>query len=145
MPAPLSGPRPRGMLPYMADQLARRSGWITFAAVVMLLAGGYNAVTGIAAISHDDTIESAAKEVLFGLNLSLWGWSTLILGAFQVLAGVLILQRKEWGLALGVSLAGLSAFITVFVIFIFPLWSIAVLALDALVIYALLVRADEFT
>ena len=83
--------------------------------------------------------------MLFGLNLSLWGWSTLILGAFQVLAGVLILQRNEWGLALGVSLAGLSALITVFVIFVFPLWSIAVLSLDALVIYALLVRADEFT
>ena len=129
----------------MASQTVRRSGWITFAAVVALLAGAYNVITGIAAISDDDTLVSAAKEVLFGLNLSVWGWSTLILGAFQVLAGILILQRNEWGLALGVSLAGLSALITVFVIFVFPLWSIAVLSLDALVIYALLVRADEFT
>ena len=128
----------------MADQIARRSGWITFAAVVMLLAGGYNLLTGIAAITDDDTLTGAAKEVLFGFNLTVWGWSTLLLGAFQGLAGILILQRNEWGLALGVSLAGLSALITVFVIFVFPLWSIAVLSLDALVIYALLVRADEF-
>jgi hypothetical protein len=47
-------------------------------------------------------------------------------------------------MALGVSMAGLSALITVFVIFVFPLWSIAVLALDALVLYALLTRGDEF-
>ncbi len=129
----------------MTDQLARRSGWVTFAAVVALLAGAYNVLTGIAAISNDDTLATATKEVLYGLNLNVWGWSTLITGALQILAGVLILQRKEWGLALGVALAGLSAVITVFVIFVFPLWSIAVLSLDALVIYALLVRADEFT
>ena len=129
----------------MTDQLARRSGWVTFAAVVAFLAGGYNVLSGIAAISNDDTLASATKEVLYGLNLSLWGWSTLITGALQILAGVLILQRNEWGLALGVTLAGLSALITVFVIFVFPLWSIAVLALDALVIYALLVRAEEFS
>ena len=129
----------------MADHLARRSGWITFAAVVALLAGAYNVLTGIAAITDDDTLAGTAKEVLFGFNLSVWGWSTLITGAFQILAGVLILQRNEWGLALGVSLAGLSALITVFVIFVFPLWSIAVLSLDALVIYALLTKRDEFT
>ncbi len=129
----------------MTDHLARRSGWVTFAAVVALLAGTYNVLTGIAAISNDDTLATATKEVLYGLNLNVWGWSTLITGALQILAGVLILQRKEWGLALGVALAGLSAVITVFVIFVFPLWSIAVLALDALVIYALLVRVDEFS
>ncbi len=145
MPAPLSGRRRSGMVPGMTDQLARRSGWVTFAAVVALLAGAYNVLTGIAAISNDDTLASATKEVLYGLNLSLWGWSTLITGALQILAGVLIIQRNEWGLALGVTLAGLSALITVFVIFVFPLWSIAVLALDALVIYALLVRAEEFS
>ena len=128
----------------MADQTARRSGWITFAAVVALLAGAYNVLTGIAAISDDDTLASAAKEVLFGFNLAVWGWSTLILGALQVLAGILILQRNEWGLALGVSLAGLSALITVFVIFVFPLWSIAVLTLDLMVLYALITQADEF-
>jgi hypothetical protein len=33
---------------------------------------------------------------------------------------------------------------TVFVIFVFPLWGIAVLALDFLVLYALLTRRDEF-
>ena len=64
------------------------------------------------------------------------GWLTF--------AGVLVLRRNEWGLALGVSMAGLSALITVFVIFVFPLWAIAVLTLDALVLYGLLSTSDEF-
>jgi hypothetical protein len=33
---------------------------------------------------------------------------------------------------------------TVFVIFIFPLWAIAVLTLDFIVAYALLTHSDEF-
>jgi hypothetical protein len=122
-----------------------RSGWVTFAAVVAFLTGGYNLLTGLAAITDDKTLASTAKDVLFGINLSVWGWSTLITGAVQILAGVLIIQRNEWGLALGVTLAGLSALITVFVIFVFPLWAIAVLSLDALVMYALLTRAEEFS
>ena len=34
---------------------------------------------------------------------------------------------------------------TVFVMFVFPLWAIAVLTLDFLVLYGLLTRSDEFT
>jgi len=33
----------------------------------------------------------------------------------------------------------------VFVIFVFPLWAIAVLTLDFLVLFALLTQSDEFT
>lgn len=128
----------------MATTPTRRSGWATFAGVIALVVGGYHVLSGIAAISDDDTVAAQVNEVLYGIDLTFWGWLWLILGALQVLAGVLILQRKEWGLALGVSLAGLSAFITVFVIFVFPLWAITVLTLDALVLYGLLAHGDEF-
>jgi hypothetical protein len=33
----------------------------------------------------------------------------------------------------------------VFVIFVFPLWGLLVIALDVLVLYALLTRIEEFT
>ena len=128
----------------MANAVVRRSGWITFAGVVGLLVGAYNALSGIAAIADDDTVTSQAKDVLFGINLTAWGWFWLIVGALQILAGVLILQRNEWGRWLGISFASISAIITVFVIFVFPLWSIAVLALDTLVLYGLVTRGDEF-
>jgi hypothetical protein len=49
----------------VADDVAKRSGWITFAEAMALLAGGYNALSGIAAVFDDDTIASQAKEVLY--------------------------------------------------------------------------------
>ena len=128
----------------MATNLGRRSGWVTFAGVVALVVGAYNAISGIAALSDDDTIAAQANEVLYGIDLTAWGWFWLIVGALQLLTGVLILQRNEWGRALGVGMAGLSAVITVFVIFVFPLWSLAVLTLDALVLYGLLTSTEEF-
>jgi hypothetical protein len=123
----------------------RRSGWVTTAGVVMLVAGGYNALSGIAAISDDDTLASQATKVLYGIDIGTWGWFWLLVGIVQLGAGVLILMRNEWGLAMGVTIAGLSAMITVFVIFVVPLYAIAVLALDVLVIWALLsATEDEF-
>ena len=128
----------------MATHVAKRSGWITFAAIVAVIAGAYNTLSGIAAITNDDTIESRAKEVLYAIDMTTWGWFWLIVGVVQILTGVLIFRRNTWGLWLGVAIAILSALSTVFVIFALPLWAIAVLTLDFLVLYGLVERSDEF-
>ncbi|HSL66379.1 MAG TPA: hypothetical protein VK874_17120 [Gaiellaceae bacterium] len=128
----------------MSEWLGKRSGWITFAGVVALVAGTYNALSGLGALTDDDTIAAEATEVLYGIDLTVWGWFWLIVGVLQLVTGVLILQRNTWGLWLGVLGASLSAFLTAFVIFVFPLWAIAVLTLDFFVLYALLTRSDEF-
>ena len=128
----------------MTDKVAKRSGWITFAGLMAVLAGGYNALSGIAALSDDDTIASQAQEVLYGIDLTAWGWFWLLVGLAQILTGVLIFQRSTWGLWLGVGFAGLSAMLTVIVMFVFPLWAIAVLTIDFLVLFGLLTQSDEF-
>jgi hypothetical protein len=123
----------------------KRSGWITFAGVAALIAGAYNALSGIAALSDDDTLAAQAQEVLYGIDLTAWGWFWLIVGLVQLLTGVLILQRNMWGLWLGVGIASLSALMTVLVMFVFPLWAIAVLTIDFLVLFALLTESEGFT
>jgi hypothetical protein len=129
----------------MAEHLRKRSGWITFAGVAALLAGAYNALSGIAALSDDDTLTAQAQEVLYGIDLTAWGWFWLLVGLVQLLTGLLILQRNMWGLWLGLAIACASGLMTVFVMFVFPLWAIAVLTIDFLVIFALLTDSDEFT
>jgi hypothetical protein len=136
-------PAPAYGLP-VANRVAPRSGWITFAGIAALVAGSYNTLSGIAALSDDDTLSGRAKEVLFSIDLTAWGWFWLIVGLVQLVTGVLILQRNMAGLWLGVAAASLSGLMTVFVIFVFPLWGIAVLSIDFLVLFALLTQADEF-
>jgi uncharacterized membrane protein HdeD (DUF308 family) len=129
----------------MATQVAqrKRSGWVTFAGVVALAAGAYNALGGIAAIADDDTLKAQATKVLYGIDMTVWGWFWLIVGALQILAGILVLRRNEWGMALAVTMAGFSALCTIFVIFVVPLFAITVLALDVLVMYGLLTNWDD--
>jgi len=128
----------------VAENAARRSGWVTFAGVMAVVAGGYHALSGIAALSDDDTLTAQAQEVLYGVDLTAWGWFWLIVGLAQLLTGVLIFQRNVWGLWLGVGFAGLSAMLTVVIMFVFPLWAIAVLTIDFLVLFGLLTQSDEF-
>jgi hypothetical protein len=128
----------------VTDDRSLRSGWVTLAGLAALVAGGYNLLSGIAAVADDDTLTSRATEVLYGISVTGWGWFWLIAGLAQLLVGGLILARNAYGLWLGVAIASLSAMMTVFVIFIFPLWAIAVLTLDFIVIYPLVTHSDEF-
>jgi hypothetical protein len=121
-----------------------RSGIVTFAGVLAILIGAYNAVGGIAAIAEDDRTE-AVSEVLFGIDITVWGWVWLILGVIQIIVGALILNRSAVGLMLGVVWASIGAVMTVFVIFSYPFWSLIVLAIQVIIIWGLLEHADEFS
>jgi hypothetical protein len=68
----------------------------------------------------------------------------LIVGVLQLLTGVLILQRNEWGFWLGVGFACVSALMTVFVMSSFTVGDRGPHA-DFLILYALLSRSDKFT
>jgi hypothetical protein len=128
----------------VAENVVTRSGWVTFAGVMAVVAGVYHSLSGIAALADDDTLAAQANEVLYGIDLTAWGWFWLIVGLLQILTGVLIFQRNTWGFWLGVAFASISAMMTVFVMFVFPLWAIAVLTIDFLILFGLLTQSDEF-
>ena len=123
---------------------ASRSGWVTFAAIIALVAGAYNALSGLSTLATDYGAIDDTAEVLFGINVDAWAWFWLIVGTVQLATGVLLLMRNPWGQLFGVGIAGVSALIALFAIFAWPLWAFSVLMLDVLVIYALLTHVDEF-
>ena len=122
-----------------------RSGFVTFAGVLAIVIGFFNGIAGIAAISEDDTLKAQANEVLFGVDFTAWGWFWLVVGIVQIGVGGLILARHPSGLLLGVVWAAISATLTVIVIFTYPFWALAVLAVEILIIWGLLDHAEEFT
>jgi len=122
---------------------AIRSGWVTFAAVIAGIVGVYNILSGIAAIGKDDQTERLA-EVMYGVDITVWGWFWLILGIIQVVTAYLIYTRHPLGQMLGLLWAFISASLTVFVIFVAPIWALAVLGINILVIWALVGNTEEF-
>jgi hypothetical protein len=114
-------------------------GWAAFAATMVLIAGVFNVIYGLAAVIDDNYF--TPNDLLFG-NLSLWGWIHLILGVLQVLAASMIFAGSELGALLGIMFAGFSAIVALLAIGAYPLWSVIVLVVDGLIIYALTVYGD---
>ena len=98
-----------------------RSGWVTFAGVIAAIVAVWNILSGIAAIAKDDQTE-AINEVLFGVNITAWGWFWLIIGVVQLVTAYLIFVRHPMGQILGVLWAAISASLAVFMIFVAPIW-----------------------
>jgi len=121
----------------MAQQTRPRSGWLTFAGVMFILAGALNVLWGVAALADDDRFQ--ARELLFG-DLSAWGWAYLVFGVVQVILGALILRRSGFGIAAGALVALLHAVVGMASIGAYPLWTTVVLGIDALIIYGLVVH-----
>src|SRR6185436_13869384 len=59
-------------------------GWITFAAVMMMLAGMSNVLNGLWALDRKDL---PIDTVVFDDNLKAWGWFFVIMGIVLVIAG----------------------------------------------------------
>jgi hypothetical protein len=121
-----------------------RSGWVTFAGIIALVAGAYNALSGLSTLASDYPRIEQVEELLFGVRVDAWAWFWLVVGLLQLLTGVLVLMRNLWGQMLGVGIAALSALTALFGLFEWPVWAFSVLMLDVLILYALLAHGDEF-
>ena len=121
-----------------------RSGWVTFAGLTALVAGAYNALSGLGTLTSEYPSIEQVEKLLFGVRVDAWAWFWVTVGVAQIITGVLLLMRNIWGQALGVGIASISALTALFGLFDWPLWAFSVLMLDMLILYALLTHGEEF-
>ncbi|WP_127794885.1 hypothetical protein [Agromyces sp. LHK192] len=118
-------------------------GWGYFAATILLIAGIFDTIQGFVAILAPDSAYFVVDGTLFVFDIQGWGWWTLIIGLLLVLTAIALYAGQTWARITAVVLAGLSAVGHLFTIPAQPWWSLIVIALDVLVIYALLVHGRE--
>src|SRR3954468_4020510 len=109
-----------------------RSGWVTFAGVMLFIVGVLNIIYGIAAIGDSKFFVADQKYILS--NLHTWGWVTLLLGALQLIAAFSLWAGGLYGRIIAIVAASLSAIAALLSLPGYPLWSLAILALDIIVI-----------
>ena len=114
------------------------AGWVTFAAVLLALAGIWNFVEGILAISSSKVYTAQAVFVFSDLNT--WGWIVMILGIIQGFASFALLGGGEYARWFGTFAAGLNAIGQLMFVPVYPWWAIAMFSVDVLVIYGLAVH-----
>ena len=100
-----------------------------------MLVGLLNVIWGIAAVGNSSFFVHNTKYILSDLNT--WGWVTIIVGVVQMLAAYSIWAGNQFGRWVGITVAGLSAISALMSIPAYPFWSLAIFAVDILVIYGL--------
>ena len=119
----------------------RGIGLIFFASILLLVAGFFNMIYGIAAIAQSHVFVANAHYV-FG-NLRAWGWITLIIAILQLVAGGGVLAGNQWARWFGVAVVGLSAIDMMFFIPAYPFWALTIIAVDIVALYGLCVYGSR--
>ena len=73
------------------------TGWVVFAAAVMLTIGALDIIQGLAALLKDDVFLVTGSGLLVTTDFTTWGWSLIIWGVVLILAGLALFSGKEWG------------------------------------------------
>ena len=110
-------------------------GWVAFAGLMIPIVGILNFIYGIAAISNSHFYVHEATHILSNLNT--WGWVLMITGVIQFCAAIAIFGHVEWGRWIGILTASINAIIQLIFIPASPFGSLAMFALDILIIYGL--------
>ena len=126
----------RGQLDYSYYDDEAGYGLVTFAGVMLLIAGVMNTLYGIAAIDKANFYVHNARYV-FG-DLATYGWFVLALGIIQFFAALSIWQGTSWGRWLGVACASVNAILQMLWIPAQPVLALTILTMDIIVIYGLL-------
>ncbi len=123
------------------------SGWISFAAFVIIIVGGMDALQGLVAIFKDEYVVSTPKGIAI-VDVTAWGWATLLWGGVLILAGIGLLGGAGWARWLAIIGVGINAFQQVAFMAnypqAYPLWNILIVALNILVLYALTARWEGY-
>ena len=110
-------------------------GWVAFAGFMLGLAGIWNVIEGILAISESRVF--VGEQVFVFSDLNTWGWIILALGVLQLIAAFTVVSGNEFGRWIGIGAAGANAIGQLLFVPAFPLWAMSMFALDILIIYAL--------
>jgi hypothetical protein len=116
-------------------------GWLTFAAIMLGVAGAWNIIDGLLAL--DTSKVYGAYHVYVWSDLRTWGWVALCLGILQVVAGASVLGGSAFARWFGIAAASLNAIGQLFWIPVYPWWSMLMFAVDILIIYALAVYGGQ--
>jgi hypothetical protein len=128
--------------------IAQPSGWVgmvVFGGLMMIVAGTFHAMAGLVGLFNDSYWLVPSQDLVVTVDYTTWGFVHLAIGVLAIAAGAGILAGQAWARATGVVLAVISALVNIAFLAAFPLWAMLIIALDVLVIYALVAHGKEVT
>jgi hypothetical protein len=111
-------------------------GWITFAAIMMVIQGIWWILAGLVAV-FDDTFFVVTEEYVFQFDASTWGWIHLGVGVVLLAAGAALFTGAVWARVIGVIVATLAMVVAFAWLPWYPIWALLFIVVSGAVIWAL--------
>ncbi|WP_040871643.1 DUF7144 family membrane protein [Nocardia exalbida] len=105
------------------------------AAILLLTVGVLSIFEGISAVAADDLIVVGADYV-YKFDTPTWGWIHIVIGVLLVVAALGLMTGAMWARVVAISLAALSIIANFMWVPYYPAWSLLVIALNIVVIWA---------
>ena len=121
------------------------TGWIAFAGYFMIIVGFFGALQGLAELLRDESYFAVTKNFLLTFDYTTWGWIHLIMGVVLVLVGGFLINGAAWARVVAIIIVGLHMIAQFASVSAYPLWGVIAIALDAIILYALLVHGREMS
>lgn len=105
------------------------------AGILLAVVGVLQIFQGISAVANDDLIV-VGPEYTYQFDLTSWGWWHIVLGALAVIIAIGLLAGQTWGRVAAMVIAALSIIANFLWLPYYPWWSILIIAVDIVVIWA---------
>jgi hypothetical protein len=127
--------------PIRAMTATHRPGVLTFAAVIMFVVAGLEALSALLAFAGTGWWATSAGDLVY-TNFVFWGVLDAIIALIALYAGIDLLRGGTFGLVMGYLFAVVTAVRWLFVIPAAPVVAVVVIALCVMVIYGLAKHSD---
>src|ERR671916_1480997 len=124
-----------------ASRVEHRPGMLTFAAVVMFMVAGFEALSAILAFAGTGWGVTDAGNLVYA-NFVLWGIVDSIIALIALYGGIDLLRGGGFGWGMAYVFAVVGAIRWLFVIPAAPILAVVIIALCVMVIYALAKHSD---
>ncbi|MEE2033831.1 DUF7144 family membrane protein [Rhodococcus chondri] len=106
------------------------------AAIIMATIGIVQLFQGIAAVAEDELFVQG-QEYTFKFDFTTWGWVHIVLGVVMIVVGIALITGATWARVMGIVIAALSILANFLWLPYYPGWSLVIIALDVVVIWAI--------
>jgi hypothetical protein len=119
------------------------AGWVAFAGIMLIMLGFFQAIEGLVALFNDGFYLVRPNGLVVNVDYTTWGWTHLVLGAVAIAVGLGLMVGNMFARVAGIAIALVSAILNLVFISAYPVWSTILIAIDVIVIYAIVVHGRE--
>jgi len=111
-------------------------GLAIFGGILAAIMGTMNLIYGLLLLFNSEFV-LLAEEGLFYVDVTAWAWLLVVFGVVQIAAAIGIMSGQTWARLVGIAWASLVVIGNMFFLPAYPFWSLLIIALGVMVIYAL--------